>query len=80
MGEAFLKRRAVRKAQPELGLTEHRLDASHRIVVIVNYAPSRVRETLTPAVSSRLKPTERQGLTVDVGKNDGCVLTVARSA
>ncbi len=85
MAEAFLKRRALSKTHPMVGLTEHPLDAQTRIAIILNYSPNRLRETLVPARGWRLARVlhgsagMKQGaIAVDLGKNDGCVLTVTR--
>jgi hypothetical protein len=39
IGEPFLAGRAVRRADPFVGLTEHPLDEARRIVVAINYRP-----------------------------------------
>jgi hypothetical protein len=85
MAGAFLKDRAVRKVHPLIGLTEHRLDASNRIAVIVNYSPHGVRETLALRRGWQLRQVlhgevemDRQGLVVSLGKNDASVVSVAR--
>lgn len=86
MAGAFLKGRAVRKMNPLIGLTEHRLDASTRIAVLINYSPDRNREKLVLGRGWRLKKVlhgaaerEGEGLVVTLGKNDACVLSVTRS-
>ena len=86
MGGIFLKSRAVRKAHPLVGLTEHRLDAANRIAVIINHAPHRLREKLALTPGWRLKRVlhgkagiDGPGLSVDLGRNDACVIAVASS-
>jgi hypothetical protein len=83
MAGNLLKRRALRKAHPMVGLTEHRLDASNRIEVIVNHSPHRVQEEMVLSPGWRLKrvlhgkaETGQQGVTVALGGNDACVLSV----
>jgi len=39
IGEPFLAQRAVRKADPFIGLTEHPLAGGRRIVIAINYSP-----------------------------------------
>jgi len=86
LGEPFLKRRAVRKSNPMVGLTEHPLNASTRIEIIINHSPHRIQEQLTLAPGWRLKQVfngkatmDHNALIVDLKKNDACVLTVTKS-
>ena len=86
MAGIFLKRRAMRKSHAMIGLTEHRLDASNRIQVVINHSTHPVRETLPLASGWRLKRVlhgraekDRRGITVNLNKNDACVLMVTRS-
>ncbi|MFA4944087.1 MAG: glycoside hydrolase family 2 TIM barrel-domain containing protein [Lentisphaeria bacterium] len=86
IAEAFLERRAVRKTNPLIGLTEHCQDASNRIMVIVNHSPHPVREDLILGHGWKLKQVlhgeaemEREGLAVTLNGNDACILSVTRS-
>jgi hypothetical protein len=86
MAGGLLKRRAIRKTHPMVGLTEHRLDASNRIEVVINHSPHRVREELILSPGWRLKRVlhgkaemQEQGIVVALGANDACVVSVARS-
>ena len=83
MARKFVAGRAVRKSHPLVGLTEHVRDAATRIAVVVNYSPQPIRERLTLAPGWRLHrvlhgQAGRNGpaITVNLGKNDGCVLSL----
>jgi hypothetical protein len=85
MAGSVLKHRAVRKSHPLVGLTEHRVDPSRRIVVIVNHSPRPLRETLVVNPGWRLtrvcygRATMRGGsLTANLGGNDACVAVIGR--
>jgi len=84
MASDFLKDRAAHKSHPLVGLTEHVRDDANRIVVIVNYSPQAIRENLTLTDGWHLNrvlhgKARRNGptITVDLGKNDGCVLSLS---
>ncbi|MCX6992850.1 MAG: beta-mannanase, partial [Kiritimatiellaeota bacterium] len=84
VAECFLKRRAVRKLHPLVALTEHCVDASSRIEVIINQSPYPVRETLAVKPGWRLKRVlygqaamDGETIVVDLQKNDACVVAVA---
>ena len=83
MAGTVLTCRAVHKSHPLLGLTEHHLDASNRIVICINHSPQRVQEKLTLAPGWRLKrvlhgkaTVENQNIVVDLEKNDAGVLSI----
>lgn len=86
MAGIFLKRRALYKSHPMVGVTEHGLDASNRIEVIINYSPHPLQEKVVLRSGWRLKhvlhgsaKADRQHLDMDLKQNDACILVVARS-
>jgi hypothetical protein len=85
MAAPFLKRRALRKFHPMAGLTEHPLDASNRIAIIINHSPNPIQDSLTLAPGWRLKRVlhgkaemNQQNLIVNLKKNDACVLAITK--
>ena len=87
LAEPWLRRRAVRKTSPCVGLTEHELDGRTRVIVAQNHSPEAVAETLD--ISPGWQPAEcwygrlpaRQGTSwqCPLEANDACVLTVKRN-
>lgn len=73
--------RVVRKAQPMLGVTEHRLDDGRVVVVIVNQSPEPITETLELAEGWSVSDVwhgAAEGASVVVPANDGVVLLLAK--
>ena len=84
--QAQARRQGLRESEQRdhVGLTEHVRDDANRIVVIVNYSPQAIRENLTLTDGWHLNrvlhgKARRNGptITVDLGKNDGCVLSLS---
>jgi hypothetical protein len=71
--------RAVNKSDPTLGLTEHRLDDSSRVIVAINYSPHVLKTTLTLSAGWQRAEVfygEMQNLTVKIPPNDAVVFGV----
>jgi hypothetical protein len=49
VAQDVLQRRVARKDHPMVGLTEHPLDANHRVLVAINYSPQPVQTRLSTA-------------------------------
>ena len=86
IGDPFMSQRAVRKTDPFVGLTEHPLDDSRRIVIAINYSPeprSFALEIATPwAVDETwytATPTSNpNGWQLRLAPNDAAVFTVVK--
>ena len=83
--DAARPRRVARKSHPMLGVTEHRLSATSRVVVAINYTPARLTDTLAlrrpwrvkRVLHGRAEATEN-GVTLNLAPNDACVLQISR--
>jgi len=80
-----MARRVVRKQHPLLGVTEHPLDDGRLIVVVVNYSPDTIQDSLKPAEGWSVAQVLHGDATpqpswvdVVVPGNDGAVLLLAR--
>ena len=81
VGEKILAGRAVRKTQPMLGITEHPLDETERVVMVVNYSPAAARERLEFApgwsVSAAYRGALEDGV-LTLPPNDAAVFHITR--
>lgn len=88
VGDRVLQRRLVRKCSPWLGTTEHWLDDGAAIVVIVNYSPDRVTDTVRFAESFSCTDFYRggpikvtpQGAEIELAGNDFAVVQMTRAS
>jgi len=78
--------RMVRKEHPMLGVTEHPLNESERIVVAINYSPEPLTETFALADGWELDDTWRGHIEATAGgcratlrPNDGAVWCVRKA-
>jgi hypothetical protein len=74
-------RYAISKDNPLIGLTEHPLDETHRVLVLVNYSPEAQPVTLTIQAGWRVSSEWYGDLSDDVGRlsipaNDAAVFTI----
>lgn len=88
MAERVLKHRLLRKTHPMVAVTEHRIDESRWIAVVINQSPKPVRETLSLAPGWRLErvlhgtaeaPADAGMLIVPLANHQGCVLELAHA-
>jgi len=84
--EPFMSLRAVRKIDPFVGLTEHPLDDSQRIVIAINYSPESRDAALQIAKPwavdeawyAAAPANDQQGWRLRLAPNDAAVFTVAK--
>jgi len=86
VAQDVIEQRIVRKHDPMLGVTEHPLAEGQALVVIVNYSPEPVQDSLKLAVGWSLKQVLHGDATpqptwveVVVPGNDGAVLLLAKA-
>jgi hypothetical protein len=71
--------RIASKTNPFLGLTEHPLDSTHRVIILVNYSPQEQVDQLTLAPDWQVKTAWHgnfAGLKIVIPANDALVLLV----
>ena len=87
IGESLIRTRVARKSSAMVGLTEHEMNGSERIIVLINYSTADCRESVQLKAGWRLgrvihgaRPAAGPGgLVCALPHHDACVFSVRRS-
>jgi len=86
ISQEAVSQRTVLKAQPQVGITEHPMGESKRIIVVINYSPDRIDGDFTIAPGWRLRDLlyggqprlKNSSVVVPLNANDAAVFTVKK--